>query len=257
MMQRTPVGLLLILAVVLGAVFVFRAFTRTHSDWPSRGDSVHCVLMWGLWDASPFPHESLVNLLSSDFGYPSTVHGPDSVQNALAAYAQENGPDILDCYASLRRNVSKADLGRYLIVYEQGGLYLDNDVRLHRRLLSAEWTDPRGVWVLEYFFPIEELSTRMRQEPAAERVANYAFGSSSPRLPALRAIIEECIQRTRVLSSVETWSDDDVLWVCGPDVVSVVCQRMPHLFSTRLNDFCEHTCQGTWLRGRDVSVFET
>jgi len=129
-----------------------------------------------------------------------------------------------------------------------GGLYLDNDAHLRRPLTGKEWLDPRGVWVFEKKVHVSALSRRERANPASERVGNYAFGSAQPRCQALRRVIEECITRIKLLleENLERWNDSEVLWVCGPDVLSAICNKNPELFSPRLKDFCTHRGAGTW-----------
>lgn len=212
-----------------------------------------CIFMWGLWDNKAFPFQDKLEALYRQFGYPSEVLTARHVEDAVAAYAAGWNADIVPCYAALKRNVCKADLGRYLLIFLRGGLYLDNDVQIRRPLLQHEWSSPTGVWVLEKRVDVGSLALREREEPVRERIANYAFGSAEPLLPGLRLIIEECIRRVKRIEHLAAWSDDDVLWVTGPDVVSVVHFRHGRsAFSRPLEDFCDHSEAGAWRYQRDL-----
>ena len=212
-----------------------------------------CIFMWGLWDAAPFPFEEKLARIRRDYGYDCKVLSAADVEAAVAEYATKWNAAVAPCYQSMRRNVCRADLGRYLLIFLRGGLYLDHDVQLLRPLRESEWQSAGGVWVLEKRADPSSLGPRELREPVGERIANYAFGSAVPFLAGLHFIIEECIKRVREIGHLQVWSDSDVLWVTGPDVVSVVRSRHgAPTFSQPLEDFCSHSEAGTWRGLADV-----
>jgi hypothetical protein len=78
------------------------------------------------------------------------------------------------------------------------------------------------------------------------RVANYAFASEAKH-PFLREVILECIRRLKLLSLLKKVSHADILWVCGPDVITTVYHE------TRYNDvmlldttYLNHLMAGSW-----------
>ena len=105
--------------------------------------------------------------------------------------------------------IVKADLGRLLYIYKNGGFYLDIDC----------------VLFTEFTVPVDKLGPRECKHPRnGLRIANFAFASNFKRHPFLEICIRECIRRLTLLfdSNLEKWEETDVLWVCGPDVITTI-----------------------------------
>ncbi len=47
-------------------------------------------------------------------------------ENACVSFIKENYPEYLECYNSLRPGAYKADLFRLLVIYKEGGVYIDD-----------------------------------------------------------------------------------------------------------------------------------
>ena len=55
------------------------------------------------------------------------------------------------------------------------------------------------------------------------RVANYAMGSRIKKNKFFKKCIEECMRRLKIIKKEgNDISNQDVLWVCGPDVITTV-----------------------------------
>jgi hypothetical protein len=77
----------------------------------------------------------------------------------------------------------------------------------------------------EFTVAIEALGPRECKNPRnALRIANYAFATNYKRHPFLEQCIRECMRRLEVLfqSNLDKWAETDILWVCGPDVITTM-----------------------------------
>src|ERR1700761_3884404 len=101
-------------------------------------------------------------------GWSYVLWTDDDIREAV----QRNFPAHSAQFAQIRRGIVLADIGRYVGLYEQGGIYLDTDYKLIRapdRYLDA-------VCIL----PIEEGIIERSQETDAFKLGN-AFLGSAPR----------------------------------------------------------------------------
>ena len=126
--------------------------------------------------------------------------------------------------------VVKADLGRLLYIYKHGGFYLDMDCVIttnpfHQARSGINPKNDRMILFTEFTVPIDALGPRECKNPRnALRIANYAFSANYKRHPFLEMCIRECMRRLEVLfqSNLDKWAETDILWVCGPDVITTM-----------------------------------
>lgn len=122
--------------------------------------------------------------------------------------------------------IVKADLGRLLYIYKHGGFYLDIDCVMNTNPFNT--INPkcdRMVLFTEFTVPVDKLGPRECKHPRnGVRVANFAFASNFKRHPFLETCIRECIRRLTYLFdlNLEKWAETDILWVCGPDVITTM-----------------------------------
>ena len=170
-------------------------------------------------------------------------------------FSEEVDPSFEKVYHSIPRGVSKADIGRYLVLYYLGGIYLDNDIILK----NGNWINildkyPNGVWFTEKMCKSSEQFGK-REKKYLHRIANYAIALSNPKSQLVKDIIVESSKRIKNLSDQE-WSDEDVLWATGPDVVTTI------LTETYLDGFkilnleasksaLSHKATGSWRNKED------
>lgn len=149
----------------------------------------------------------------------------DSREFVKREFVKRELPSYLELYDWYPRPVLKADLFRLLVVYRQGGFYLDTDFLLKKKL------DPlcREKAVFAYEHVIDEKNYNLRYPTwlrAGEEkltVANYAFGAEAGH-PFLATILEELVYRTQTFEA-EDCHDLDVLHATGPDAVTSVYYR--------------------------------
>jgi hypothetical protein len=219
---------------------------------------VTCIFMWGMWDTKPFPFEDKLRCLEG-FGYDARVYGREMVERLVEQFTNEHSPNLSKAYYSIQRKVSQADIGRYLLVFYFGGMYLDNDVTLQRPLTDREWVD-KGAWFIEKYLCDTELGgLGPREERINLRMANYALGYPKPKCAALKAIINEAVRRVLSMAGGYIWTDEDVLYCTGPDVVTTMYDKWgEQLFSSALESgIVTHAAHGTWRDFRDVTPSTT
>jgi len=148
--------------------------------------------------------------------------------------------------------VIKADLGRLMHIYLNGNLYLDVDCYIIKNILNKN-NDDDGKAILfteKIANNVNCLGPRECKNPEnVLRVANYAFGSNVKQHPFFRTVIEECLVRLKkLIFNFNKITQEDILWVCGPDVITSVYHKYSnkneiHLFD---NTYLKHYCLGSW-----------
>ena len=158
-------------------------------------------------------------------------------------------PDLYDLWNSIPHWIIKADLGRLLYIYNHGGFYFDVDCVLQKRLDSVN-TEKMILFTETILNSVELLGARECKNPEnVLRVANYAFGTNTKHHPFLKKVIDECCARLSWLINSNTKpTDKDILWVCGPDVITTVYHKHHKHFDVLLLDqsYIRHLAAGTW-----------
>jgi mannosyltransferase OCH1-like enzyme len=133
--------------------------------------------------------------------------------------------DYIELYDWCPRPVMKADLFRLLVVFRQGGFYLDTDLQLSKKLnpLCRE----KAVFAFEHEIDVKNFNRRypkwLRAGEERLTLANYAFGAEAGH-PFLAAILDELVYRTQTFEA-EHCNDLDILHATGPDLVTSVYYR--------------------------------
>jgi len=164
------------------------------------------------------------------------VMGPKDIEPLLALF-----PDIQSQWDTIPHWVIKADIGRLLYIYENGGTYLDCDCIIQQPL-------PKEPWVcIEKIVPVHTLGPKESKNPLhSVRIANYAFAFPKHH-PLLKDALNECATR---LPFIDNASPANILWVCGPDVMTTVYHRLSadqkKNISLLNTTFIKHLAIGSW-----------
>lgn len=136
-----------------------------------------------------------------------------------------------------------ADLGRLLYIYYHGGIYLDCDCVIRKPFTTTTLT-----LFIEHIVPVNQLGPKECKNPQnSVRIANYAFGTSEINHPFLKNVIDECIHRLKSILTNTELSQEDILWVCGPDVITTVYHATNPINVTLLDQsYLQHLCAGSW-----------
>ena len=159
--------------------------------------------------------------------------GPKEIDPLLPRF-----PDIQRQWDTIPHWVIKADIARLLYIYEHGGVYLDCDCLVEQPL-------PKEPWVcVEKVIPVHLLGPKESKHPAhAMRIANYAFGFPKHH-PLLKEALEECARRLPQADATA----ENILWVCGPDVMTTVYHRHQEKKDIALlnHSYIKHLAVGSW-----------
>jgi len=201
--------------------------------------------MWGFkgGETKPFPQA----ILDHHASFEGTIATPDKILDLLK---NETWPELRELYSNIPHWVVRADLGRLLLVYFEGGVYCDADC-----FLKKPFCTEKNVWLFteKVCSSTKELGPRECKDPDhVVRVANFFFGSKNSRHLFFKAAVDECLNRLDrflVRECKTRWSHQDILWVCGPDVLTTVYHRHKHVMDdVRLYDstYLKHDCTGSW-----------
>lgn len=247
---------------------------------------VHYI--FGLWDNQRVLPEFMQRLvthndtvLSKDHFRP-TIWYREEIENlfdeaghkALWEYLRQHVP----------RKVVWADLARYLVLWRRGGLYLDLDVRVNHDLgpvllhgVDGDAQDESSCSCDVMLFTEHDRCNPERMGPLEDRTQTRRMYNCMMYCDTGvdgREFFRRCfevgvdrVKRMVELRKVRTWSDTDVLWASGPDVVTSVYHEyvrktattvqpstrihvLPHEPSVKL---LTHLQAGTWKQHRDQS----
>jgi len=173
--------------------------------------------------------------------------GPKDIESLLKL---DTFPDLLELYNLIPNWVIKADLGRLLYIYYYGGLYCDIDCFITK---SFPEVSSNIILFIEHIVDIRLLGDRECKNPDNKvRIANFLFGSKITHHHFLKECIEECIKRMKQLFLLEKkkkLSHTDILWVCGPDVITTIYHKQKSNYndlSLYNNQFFSHKSFGSW-----------
>ena len=148
--------------------------------------------------------------------------------------------------------IIKADLGRLLYIYSNSGFYSDIDCILTKNPFNAIKNNKDMILFIESIVNINQLGIRECKNPEnSVRIANYAFCSTIIKHPFLEICIKECVRRLEYLFglNLDNWEHTDILWVCGPDVITTMYHEHKKQFpSIMLLDktYTNHLMYGSW-----------
>jgi mannosyltransferase OCH1-like enzyme len=225
---------------------------------------VHQV--FGLWDGdAPLPKQFERDSTSWRTRHPNWKYVLWRRQAVEALLAQAPAA-VRSAYAAFGRGIQRADLARYLILQQHGGVYADLDVTCLKPLgpLLASNAGARALLFVEGVQSAEAARHRGNVQPirrgvpeVTTRVANYVM-ATAPRAPLMERIVSLLVER----AALDVKTDYDVLYTTGPDVVSEAvhaehaapdCKLVPPLVA-RL--YFRHRCAGTWRGARDHAPIE-
>jgi hypothetical protein len=170
--------------------------------------------------------------------------------------------DLKQLYNLLPYWVSKSDLGRLLYIYYNGGFYIDSDCFINRQI------DLKGNKVVVF---VEKKVKSLDMVSSAEsklnpdnvnRISNFCFGTTVKKHPLFKDAVNECLRRIRFRYiekgsnyldnnnyDNKTFRQKEVLWLCGPDVITCIYHDKKHEYKDILclnSDYLQHNIQHSW-----------
>lgn len=160
------------------------------------------------------------------------------------------------------RKVVLADVSRYYLMWRRGGFYLDLDVRVNDDLqFLVDKCVREGSRILlftEHDKCDPEKMGPLEDKELTHRLYNCMFWSL-PGEDFWKKCIDLSIKRcTHLLNTKDVWSDVDILWASGPDIITTVYHTM-FQYNTKIKIFnntdtqklLKHMNGGTWRNNKD------
>ena len=161
-------------------------------------------------------------------------------------------PELSELYFIIPHWVIKTDLVRLLMVYFYGGFYCDSDCFI-QKLINVDSKNCKIALFIEWVCPENTLGPReCKHLDNLTRIANYSFGCNTTRHPFFKEVIEECIRRMKQIFIIEkqiNLSQQDILWVCGPDVITTIYHSSKHKYNDIFlydQSYLNHKNCGSW-----------
>lgn len=179
--------------------------------------------MWGMKpdEDKPCPRGSIEH---NNQYVPGQIVGPTDIEPLVQRY---HNPELAELWQHVPKWIVKADLGRLLYLYYHGGFYFDIDCKIKRDFFHHLHQD-----TILFTESILDCTSRLgpreiKDDSHKLRIANYALGSLIQQNPFYGQCLEECIRRLKILlHEGDDINNLDVLWVCGPDVITTVYHRL-------------------------------
>jgi mannosyltransferase OCH1-like enzyme len=177
-----------------------------------------------------------------------TIVTPDVLEKYLNTIDFDG---LYDLYKLIPSWVTKTDLGRLLFIYFNGGIYMDSDCFILKKF--DYYDNSNMILFSEKFTTLDKLGDRECKNPENTlRIANYCFGSKTLKHPFLKEVINECINRLKQILVIEKKSklnNSEILWVCGPDVITTVYHRTRNIYKDVIlfdKTYLNHKCASSW-----------
>ena len=179
--------------------------------------------------------------------------------NIVTPFALENiiqdtdSLDLAELYSKIPYWVTKTDLGRLLVIYCNGGVYSDVDCFINKDFRDSMGNASLALFTESVCNSVDELGPRECKNPEnVLRIANYFFASKTKNHPFIKEVIDECLSRLHQLLVDEnktSLNHTDVLYVCGPDVITTVYHKSKSKYKDiKLFDttYLQHKAYGSW-----------
>jgi mannosyltransferase OCH1-like enzyme len=155
-------------------------------------------VIYQTWYIKEFPENiqnSINHMMNVNVGYKHELYD----DNDMLSFIEKNfDSTILDCYNSLRVGAAKADLWRYLILYNNGGIYLDVDSVIYGKLDNLLLDDDCSI---------------ISRENNFNKFVQWCL-MFTPKHPILKTCIDSCVDNIR------NKRYNDILKLTGPVVYS-------------------------------------
>ena len=131
------------------------------------------------------------------------------------------------------QGIQRADIGRYMFIYTEGGLYADTDV-LFKKGIEELPNDGTKIW----------LSPSIPILPGMKNTTtNYIIYSKEPRHPFILGLLQGIDQRIR--NGKKPIFEKEVPYTTGRHVITTALEKYPledvKMMPNVLNKYCNHT----------------
>lgn len=209
--------------------------------------------MWNFKPNERFPIPKICIEKNQIFFKEYKIITPDDLEKILKdEKAFDVFPELEKIIPLIPKWIIYADLGRLLVIYLLGGFYSDIDCIILKSILQDNNNkDQLYLFTEKILSDTKILGPREKKEDIYKhRIANYFFGTKKKRCSIIKEMIRECIRRLNVIITEEktNLSNHDVLWTCGPDVITTIYHNSPEKENIKLMDesYLRHLCTSSW-----------
>ena len=204
---------------------------------PRAYQKISAIYMWNMkvGEKKPVPRDCIEH--NKPYLSNFKIIGPAEIMPLVPQYS----PQMAFIWPLIPHWIITADLGRLLYIYFHGNFYFDVDSKITKPFFPASGGANKMYLFVEELLPsVAALGPREIKTPAhLLRVCNFAFGASVKKHPFLKDVIDECLKRlTYLLGDLKFKPADfkktDILWVCGPDVMTTVYHQKKHLYGNQI-----------------------
>ena len=239
-------------------------FKLTPRDWPDVHLYFHNKLtilktykytinyIYGLWDITPLSTQFQKNIDNMSQKCISCKHHVYLKPDIYKFFNLE----VLSAISSVPRKVCIADIARYVLNYNYGGFYLDLDIFVKEDLTKLLDDEFDIILFVEHEkCNVHHMGARENKEFTL-RIFNCIFWSI-PNHSFWTDCINLCIQRLNTKNI--KWTDEDVLWATGPDVITTIWhqkykndKRIKIVHFNENTTFFNHQTSGSWRKNKDA-----
>lgn len=222
--------------------------------------TVHNI--YGLWDKDDMP--MFMKTLRYDMQqknptFRTLLHNSIDIE----AFFDENTWKFFN--EKISRKVVLADVSRYFLMWKCGGFYLDLDVRVTDSLLpliNKCINENKSILLFTEHdkCDVEQMGP-MENKEYTQRIYNCMCWSL-PNEDFWRQCIDLCKERcTYLLKNKDVWSDVDILWASGPDIITTVYHskfksnpKIKIFSNSDTIKLLKHMNGGTWRNNKDKKI---
>ncbi|MDB9372523.1 glycosyltransferase [Nodularia sphaerocarpa] len=213
----------------------------------------------------PNHYIKFLSKIKSKYSFKFLQWGRNDVEQFVDSYF----PEISTLYRNLPFSIQRADIIRYMLMYELGGIYADLDivpVKKNIADLFVKYPQAKILLITESILLKEQCiefghKHKIRQGVTEEpvRVANYFLISREPKHKFWLDVLEEIKSRAS-LSIQESY---DILYTTGPAMLTTVyhqtvAQKYPDivlLSEAEAGEYIRHVKTGSWrFKNPDGSI---
>ena len=232
--------LLLIIIIILSCLLLKYIIKEDYTN-----NSNVAIYMWGFKpnEKKSIPKECINNN--------KKYFNPKIINESHIIDLIKNNSHIFNNWNNIPKWIMKADLGRLIYIYYNGGVYLDIDCNINKNF-KEYLNDNLVLFIENNNVNINKLGPREIKDPEHSlRIANYAFGTNIKKHPFLKDTINECIKRLKILLSEDKkkYTNEDILWVCGPDVITTIYHKNKNKYNNILlldTSYLQNLNYGSW-----------
>lgn len=158
--------------------------------------------------------------------------------------AQKEFPDLLNIWNQLQ-GIQRADIGRYLILYVNGGMYADTDIIFNKNFFDNADIEEDKIYFAPSvkIFPWENLT-----------MTNYLIYAPKARMGFFKELVRECIERVRKTKNV--YFLDYVPYTTGRVVVTDMAEKYKNVIILDENKVLNKFCGNTEITDKNICYHE-